>query len=269
MLYELLTGRRAHRFERYTPGEIERVICRTEPDAPSATVVRPLHLTDADGSRQDARAGGPERAPRHTARALAPTAQGRPRHHRPHGVTKEPARRYASPAALLEDLRRFRQGRPVLARPDSRAYRLRKFVGRHRGAVAVAAGIVVLLAAAGVRERSLRARAENLAQKATTVQRYLESVFNVANPYAPPNEHAGDVTARALLDRGAARIDSALAGQPEAQAELRGVLGRVYAGLGLYDTALVLSRRSLEQLRASKGRAASASRLPWTSLGSC
>jgi tetratricopeptide (TPR) repeat protein len=225
VLYELLTGRRAHRIERYTPGEIERVICRTEPDAPSATVARPLRRRlkgDLD--------------------TIVLTA-----------LQKEPARRYPSAAALLEDLRRFRQGRPVLARPDSRAYRLRKFVNRHRGGAAVAAGIVVLLAAAGVRERSLRARAETQAQKATTVQRYLESVFNVANPYAPPDEHAGDVTARALLDRGAARIDSALAGQPEAQAELRGVLGRVYAGLGLYDTALALSRRSLEQLRALQG----------------
>ena len=253
VLYELLTGRRAHRFERYTPGEIERVICLLAPETPSTAVVRPAQITEADGSRttlapavlSEARGTQPERLRRRLKGDLDTIVLT--------ALQKEPARRYPSAAALLEDLRRFRDGRPVLARPDSRWYRLRKFVRRHRSGVAVAAGIAVLLAAAGVRERALRAQAEAQAQKATTVQRYLESVFNGANPYAPPGERPGDVTARALLDRGAARIDSALAGQPEAQAELRGALGRVYESLGQYDTALVLSRRSLEQLRALHG----------------
>ena len=62
----------------------------------------------------------------------------------------EPGDRYASVDAFAEDLRRCRAGEPVLARPSSLAYRTRRFVSRHRGAVAatvltlaaIAAGIV-------------------------------------------------------------------------------------------------------------------------------
>jgi serine/threonine-protein kinase len=215
VLYELLTGRHAHRFERFTPGAIEQAICRSEPGAPGL------------GSDLD---------------TIVLKA-----------LQKDPSRRYPTPAALLDDLRRFRDGRPVLARPDSRAYRLKKFVGRHRAGVAAAAAVVLLLAGAGVRERSLRSRAEDEARKATTVERYLQSVFSVADPYARPDEHAGDVTARALLDRGAARIDSALAGQPADQSELRTVFGAVYTNLGLYDRAVPILQRALEQRRALYG----------------
>src|SRR5829696_113804 len=40
VLYELLTGHRAHRFERRTPAEYERVVCETEPMRPSDVVAR-------------------------------------------------------------------------------------------------------------------------------------------------------------------------------------------------------------------------------------
>ena len=51
-------------------------------------------------------------------------------------LQKQEQRRYQSPAALAQDLQRFRQGRPILARPDSARYRLGKFVRRNRTAVA-------------------------------------------------------------------------------------------------------------------------------------
>jgi serine/threonine protein kinase len=40
VLYELLTGVRPHRFKDYSPSEIERAICQTETEKPSATVGR-------------------------------------------------------------------------------------------------------------------------------------------------------------------------------------------------------------------------------------
>jgi eukaryotic-like serine/threonine-protein kinase len=51
-------------------------------------------------------------------------------------LEKEPARRYTSAAALADDLRRFLDERPILARPPSRIYRLRKLVRRNRALVA-------------------------------------------------------------------------------------------------------------------------------------
>ena len=40
ILYELLTGARAHRFATQSPTEIERVVCREEPPRPSAAAQR-------------------------------------------------------------------------------------------------------------------------------------------------------------------------------------------------------------------------------------
>ena len=162
-------------------------------------------------------------------------------------LQKEPGRRYQSPEALAEDLRRFLKGHPILARPDTAPYRVRKFVGRHRVGVALAALAVVLLGAGTGRERWLRHRAEVEAQKAREVGDFLVSVFDVADPYAATPTSGSDVTARALLERGTRRIDSTLAGQPEVQAELRGVLGRVYASLGIFDRSTAMLRETLAQ----------------------
>ena len=60
--------------------------------------------------------------------------------------------------------------------------------------VAAAAALLALVAGGVVRERTLRARAEAEADKARTVEEYLVSVFDVANPFAPPQQN-GDVTA--------------------------------------------------------------------------
>ena len=57
----------------------------------------------------------------------------------------QPAERYANAAQLAEDLRRWRADEAVLARPDGRRYRLRKFVVRHRMGVAAGASVVLAL----------------------------------------------------------------------------------------------------------------------------
>jgi eukaryotic-like serine/threonine-protein kinase len=56
-------------------------------------------------------------------------------------LEKDRSRRYSSVAELAGDLRRHLADEPVLAGPPSAAYRLRKFVARHRVGVAAAAGL--------------------------------------------------------------------------------------------------------------------------------
>lgn len=62
-------------------------------------------------------------------------------------LAKQPAARYANAADLAEDLRRWRDHQPVLARPDGWLYRSAKFVRRHR--VGVGAAAVALTAVVG------------------------------------------------------------------------------------------------------------------------
>ena len=58
---------------------------------------------------------------------------------------KDPAKRYASAADLADDLQRYLDGKPVRARTPTLRYRARKFVRRHRNALAIGAGIAAAL----------------------------------------------------------------------------------------------------------------------------
>jgi serine/threonine-protein kinase len=245
LLYLLLTGRRPYELSGRSAADIERVVCETAPVRPSAT----FEGNDAPAD---------DRIPRALARGTTPARLRR----RLRGdldtivmkaLRKEPERRYATMTALHEDLVRFLNGHPILAQPDSVAYRARKFAGRHRGGLATAALLLMLLAGGGIRERTLRGQAEGEAVKAKAVKEYLVSVFDVSNPFAPPGQRGDTVSARTLLDRGAARVDTALTEEPEVQAELRGVLGIIYTNLGLPATAEPLLRSALEQQRALHG----------------
>jgi eukaryotic-like serine/threonine-protein kinase len=168
-------------------------------------------------------------------------------------MRKEPERRYDSVAAFADDLRRHLEGRVVAARAGTARYRMSRFLRRHRVGASVAALAIAALAAFGTRERTLRGHAEAEARKTAAVQEYLVSVFGVADPYAPPELRSADVTARALLDRGVAGIDRALAGHVPEQADLRGVFGRVYANLGIHEQAVAQLQQAVEQRRAVYG----------------
>ena len=61
-------------------------------------------------------------------------------------LRKEPARRYATAEQFAEDIRKYQEGYPVVARADTRAYRVRRFVGRHRiGVIAAGLALAALL----------------------------------------------------------------------------------------------------------------------------
>jgi serine/threonine-protein kinase len=60
-------------------------------------------------------------------------------------LRKEPERRYATAAGFAEDVRRYRQGLPVIAQSETLTYRSRKFIARHRLAVSAAATVTISL----------------------------------------------------------------------------------------------------------------------------
>ncbi|MFZ4575831.1 MAG: tetratricopeptide repeat protein, partial [Phycisphaerales bacterium] len=60
-------------------------------------------------------------------------------------LRKDRDRRYESPAALADDIRKYLDGRPIRAAPESRLYLVRKLVRRNRVEVGAAAAVVVAL----------------------------------------------------------------------------------------------------------------------------
>lgn len=127
VLYELLTGRRAHNIEMLTPAEIEHVICDVEPVAPGF------------GDELD---------------NIVLMA-----------MKKEPARRYPSARELGADVDNYLANRPVAARPDTVFYRANKFVRRHRFGVAAAAIVAISIITGVVMTVRAQRRAEQRFQQ--------------------------------------------------------------------------------------------------------
>jgi serine/threonine protein kinase len=172
-------------------------------------------------------------------------------------LEKEAARRYPTVAALDEDLARYLGGQPILARPPSALYQMRKLMSRHK--VPFAAAGVILLAILGSaivatvqaeRIAAERDRANRETKTARRVSEFLTGLFKVSDP----DEARGNaITAREILDKGTETIGKELAGEPEVLARLMLTMGTVYGNLGLYKTALPIVEKSVETERRILG----------------
>lgn len=230
ILYELLTGQLPYEINRVAPHQALRTICEDAPRKPS-TINRVL---------------------RGDLETIALKA-----------LDKEPDRRYQSAAALADDIRRLLTGQPILARPPSAAYQIRKLVTRHK----VPASLLGLLAVAVVafaaitavqadrlakqRDRAwlaqqseTRARTEaeqsrdqarTEAEKARQIQSFLQDMLASVDPGTAQGRDVGLL--KDLLDDAARHVETELSNQPEVAAAVRTTVGRTYTGLGLYDEA--------------------------------
>lgn len=147
VLYEVLTGCRAHRFASQDPLEIARVVCELEPPPPSSAGARELR-GDLDNIVLKA-------------------------------IRKDPARRYGSATELSDDLARYLHGRTVLARPDTLRYRFSKYVRRNSwGLAAVAAVFAALLMGLILTQRQARIAETRFSQVRTLSRRLLFDVYD-------------------------------------------------------------------------------------------
>ena len=98
-----------------------------------------------------------------------------------------------------------------------------------------------------------RVRAEAEAETARQTTRFMVDLFKVSDP----SEALGNtITAREILDKGAARIDQELADQPAIQATLMDTMGTVYTSLGLYEPAMPLVRKAYDEAPDALGQRA-------------
>jgi serine/threonine protein kinase/tetratricopeptide (TPR) repeat protein len=136
-------------------------------------------------------------------------------------LKKSPGERYAGAAAFGDDLRRWCDGLPVLAQPDSAGYRLRLFVRRHRVALGVAALVLGLLVGAGsvagwqaVEARRERDEARWQADRARARNELLSLMLGQLGSLDAP------LTQRQILDRAVQLVQSRFGAQPRVAVEL-------------------------------------------------
>lgn len=175
-------------------------------------------------------------------------------------LEKDPSRRYASAAEFAYDVERFLRHEPVLARPASAGYRVRRFVRRHRivvGAtvttiVALAGGLLVALAQAkdaraardladqsakreGEAARKAEAEAERArteAERARTEAHKSEGLMHLWLEVIGTSHQGADYRLSEALDEFAKLYEREFEGQDETLAALRGGLAQAYENLG-------------------------------------
>jgi serine/threonine-protein kinase len=217
ILYELLTGERPYQLKRDSRGALEDAIVQSDPRRPSEVVARDMR-----------------RELRGDLDVIALKA-----------LKKQPEERYATVNALVEDVYRFLDRRPVLARPDGAIYRLRKFLARNRLAASAAAVVAVALVA-GTAISVWQARlAIGEREYAQEVERFMTSIFSDASPYQQSGKRLSTVE---ILNLAAARIDRIPADRPRLKVKMRTVLGSSLLALGELNAAEALAQRAAQEM---------------------
>ena len=240
VLYELLSGRLPHGFAADGSGSLTDAIRRVTETDPS-----PL--------------GAFDQALRGDVEVIAMAA-----------LARDPERRYASAAAMAEDIRRLLADLPILARRPSTVYQVRKFARRNRGLVS--AGVVLLLGVIagvagvglGLREavaqrvvaeaRELEAEAalaeaENereRAERQASIATAINSFINMDLLAQAAREGMGrDVTVKQAVDAAAVTLDDRFEDEPLVRASIRNSIAGIYDSLSEYEPAETQYRRAI------------------------
>jgi eukaryotic-like serine/threonine-protein kinase len=210
VLYELLSGQRPYRLRRDSRGALEEAILAADPPPPS--------------ERAGTAARRPLRGDLDTVVLKA--------------LRKEPQHRYATVHALLEDIERHLASLPVLARPDSRWYRARKFVARNRLAVSAASAVLVAIVAGATTAAWQAHVAIAQRERAEEVQDFIASIFREADP---TQGRGKALTASELLLQAERRLRGRAAATPALRAQMLTIIGESLFGLqDIKESARVL-----------------------------
>jgi serine/threonine-protein kinase len=253
ILYELLTGQPPFRGD--TPVEILHKVLEEEPLAPSKAGSQRRFNLDLDSICLKC-------------------------------LEKDPARRYASAAALADDLEHWLRHEPVLARPVRATEKLWRWCHRNPVIASLATAVVLLLVsvtlvsmiAAGratrmrdaerreriqaeiarTNEARLRARAQDSEKtarvettKSVQVATFLKEMLESAGPAVARGRDT--LLLRELADKTATRLATDLKASPEAEALLRGTLGKLYFDLGDFTNAVAMDQEALAIYKKLRG----------------
>mgnify|MGYP002400254736 CR=1 FL=1 len=228
ILFELLAGKLPHALDTHTLPEAVRII--SEAEAPSLRAID--RTVPADIATITAKA-----------------------------MEKDRARRYQSASDFSADIGRYLNNEPILARPPSRTYRMRKFVRRNRALVlgitltmlALCAGVIgtAWQAAAATRGRNLaeqrgvelEAQKQIAEQEAATAKATNEFLTGMLASASPESEASGKLTVAEMIDLAAARLSDGKT-SPRVEIPVRTTLSTTYRALGRTQEGLAQAELS-------------------------
>jgi len=164
-------------------------------------------------------------------------------------MRKDRTRRYRSASELADDIRNYLNGIPLIAGPESRRYRLKKFVSRNRLLVASLAAVLMALVSAvfvstAFAVKEAQARAEALASRYEAERQALVSqavsdflrddLLSSVDPYVAQGR---EVTVRSFLDAASEKLEDKFEAEPLVEASIRHTLGNTYRNIGDFDSA--------------------------------
>ncbi|MDZ4814042.1 MAG: serine/threonine-protein kinase [Pseudomonadota bacterium] len=162
----------------------------------------------------------------------------------------QPAQRYATVGELIDDIERWQTQRVVRARSPSARYRFGRFLLRHRRSAI--AGVALLLAiligaAAAIWQAGIAARQAQRAQvekqRAEQSLQFVEGLLLNEDRSSPRGTLPDTAT---LLERGARDTAAAFADDPEGEARMLSLIGRVLTRTERFETGLPMLRRAFE-----------------------
>ena len=201
-------------------------------------------------------------------------------------LEKDRTRRYATAHGIAQDVQRYLANEPISARPPSKFYKFQKLVLRNKflfagiGVISIllVASLIIISASFGKERQARReaavalqqaeadkAKAQTETDKNRQVTRFLENMLQGVGPSAALGQDTKML--RGILDRTAERVGSELTNQPAVEAELRGLIGRVYFEIGNYDQAETMQRAALAINRRFFGQDSPATAASLNDLG--
>ena len=237
LLYELLTGRRPYKLKRDTRSALEDAIVAVDVKRPSEADIEPSAATERGSDVARLRRQLKGDLDTIVLKAMA----------------SQPPMRFTTCSGFADDLQRHLDGLPVLARPESGLYRMRKFVLRHRLAVGVASAVAVLVVGSAAVALVQGAKAREEAARADAIRQFVVGVFERNSAAQPDPAKARSTTVRQLLDLGRDQLLNKPPGEAAVAQALLGIFSELYFQLGLGTDALQLDRARLEMNRKAFG----------------
>lgn len=171
-------------------------------------------------------------------------------------IRKEPELRYGSVKEFIDDILRYLENKPVIARGGNRRYRIKKYLKRNKYAVASAAVIFMLVLGISIvssytvvvlEDKNREITAER--DRAQAMSDFMLSVFRSSNPFSDQDPN---LTARQLLDVGLGRIDTEFASNPDLAIYMKLPIASAYKGIGLLSKADSVLKQLHDQIRDQK-----------------